>query len=85
MSLFRTAVRAFVIPNSRYYEAFNPAQHERMQLIIRQYCNKYGIKHYDFLKDKRFDDADFYDQDHLCQNGAKKFTRIIKEILSETK
>ncbi len=56
-----------------------------MQLIIKQYCNKYGIKHYDFLKDKRFDDADFYDQDHLCQNGAKKFTRIIKEILSETK
>ena len=91
-ALIKTCIERNVTPilmtvpaHKHYYEAFNPAQHERMQLIIRQYCNKYGIKHYDFLKDKRFDDADFYDQDHLCQNGAKKFTRIIKEILSETK
>lgn len=67
-----------------YTDALNPKQLKRMKSLIRHYCDRYGLRHYDFLTDKRFDDSDFYDQDHLCRAGAEKFTSIVKEILSDS-
>jgi hypothetical protein len=38
---------------------------------------EFGVRHLDYFTDGRFDDADFFDGDHLNAYGAEKFSRIL--------
>ena len=49
------------------------------------FCNSFAnqfdnVSFYDFSDDKRFSEDDFYDFNHLNENGAKKFTMILNNI-----
>lgn len=49
--------------------------------FITNLCNKYSCKYLNFFKEDRFVIADFEDNDHLKNNGAKKLSKIINDTL----
>lgn len=64
-----------------YYENLNKKQLDKMYEVIHKIPN---AEYYDYLKDERFVENDFYDADHLSDIGAKKFTLIFKkEVLDK--
>jgi hypothetical protein len=65
-----------------YYENCNEKLVMANDHLTQSISNFNNIKYFDYLKDKRFDKNDFYDNDHLNMQGAKKFSSIINsEIL----
>lgn len=64
-----------------YYDNLDKRQLNKMYEVIRKIPE---VKYYDYLKDKRFVEDDFYDPDHLSDIGARKFTLILKsEVLDK--
>ena len=45
--------------------------------FVERLKREYGIKYYDYREDYSFEDADFYDQSHLSEFGAEKFTKLL--------
>ena len=41
-----------------------------------------AMEYYDFVDDPRFVDTDYYDAGHLSEEGAEKFTRILRDTLA---
>lgn len=64
-----------------YYERLDAKQLGKMYAVINELKKKYGLRYYDYSKDKRFGADDFYDSDHLSDVGAKKFTLILRDEL----
>ena len=50
--------------------------------IFRKWPTVEGVDFWDFGKDPRFTNEDFYDGNHLNTHGNLKFTKIIDEHLS---
>lgn len=65
-----------------YYKNLEPAQLNEMYEGITDITRDKSVRYYDFLKDSRFDDADFHDTDHLSDIGARKFTKLLSDTLS---
>ncbi len=66
-----------------YYENLDERQLAKMYEVTFAMCKKYGLRYYDYMKDKRFVTDDFFDCDHMSDVGAKKFTSILKkEVLN---
>lgn len=64
-----------------YYEKLDKKQLKKMYEFIYKIPD---AVFYDYLKDKRFVEDDFYDADHLSDIGAQKFTLILKkEVLDK--
>jgi len=58
--------------------------YDSMVQIIDIFSSKYYAKYYNYYYDKRFDINDFWDNDHLNEYGAKKFSIIMKnEIIDK--
>lgn len=51
--------------------------------FIDSLCSKYNCKYYNLFEDKRFTKQDFYDNDHLKNNGAKKLSTILNDTLTK--
>ena len=62
-----------------YYEHIDPFKYKRMQEMINYLVSKYHIFYFNYLKDARFINSDFFNRDHLNSNGAEKFTKIIND------
>lgn len=45
--------------------------------VIAALCARFGVKYFDYSADPRFNDADFFDADHLSCRGGEKFARIL--------
>lgn len=52
-----------------YIEALDSLQLAEMYEGIEEMKRKHGIAYYDYLRDKRFTEEDFYDPDHLSDIG----------------
>ena len=51
--------------------------------VLSKKCN---IPYYDYFKGDRFEESDFYDNDHLNFMGAEKFSKILdNETVSKIK
>lgn len=59
-----------------YYEHLDRKQLNRMYEVVHTIPD---AEYYDYLKDGRFVEDDFYDADHLSDVGAKKFTLILRD------
>ena len=46
--------------------------------VISEHSN---VAYYDFMADDRFSVDDFYDQDHLNESGADKFTKLLSDTI----
>ena len=62
-----------------YYDIINPEKYLLMQNEIQTLSQKYNLKYYNYLKDRRFTADDFADSDHLNTQGAEKFSNILKD------
>ncbi len=65
-----------------YYNIFPREQLEKMYCAIRYLQDSCQVEFYDYFRDSRFIDEDFYNCSHLSRIGAAKFSKILKEDLS---
>lgn len=68
---------------SAYYKSLDKKQLDKTYELINEICHDYALPYFDYLKDPRFHEDDFYDCDHLSDIGAKKFTTILRNDLAE--
>lgn len=68
--------------HSSYYNYLEPKQEMEMWKGIEYLTKKYSINYFDFLRDTRFSDEDFYDSDHLSDIGATKLSKILLDTLT---
>lgn len=65
-----------------YYEHLNEHQLNQMYSTAKDITeNHNNIFYLNFLKDPRFNNKDFSNGDHLSEEGAEKFTKILKDSL----
>lgn len=64
-----------------YYENVNQQQITKMYELIKQIQMDYNVPYLDYLKDNRFVSEDFADPQHLSDNGAEKFTKILQQTI----
>lgn len=51
--------------------------------FISSLCKKYNCKYLNYFSDLRFEKTDFFDNDHLKYNGAKKLSTLINDTLKK--
>lgn len=66
-----------------YFNNLDSEQHRLMINNVELIKNKYNLLYFDYLKDSRFTANDFYDCDHLCDDGAIKFSEILQSDLNK--
>ena len=63
----------------------NQEQLDFLHNYIGELQRKYRIRYIDMQFDKEFVDRDYYNETHLSQYGAEKFTKKIDAILNSDK
>lgn len=51
------------------------------RMNIQKLCLKYNVQHLDYMNSKHFEKFDFNSCDHLNQEGARKFGKILNDLL----
>lgn len=51
------------------------------QMTINEFCSKYDLKYLNYMSSKEFELEDFYNPDHLNQDGALKFSQMLNNDL----
>jgi len=63
-----------------YNNSTNPVVIREMESFVANLKQKNpNVEYYDYSRDKRFVDEDFWDSSHLNDIGANKFSKIVKE------
>ena len=62
-----------------YYDHISPAWYGNMLANIGSVSRKYNASYLNYFYDKRFELDDYMDNDHLNENGARKFSFILKD------
>ena len=65
--------------NLTYSEHLDPDAEGRFRATVAELEKKYGLRFFDYLRDSRFSETDFIDNDHLNADGAARFSRIFDE------
>lgn len=76
----RHGIRVVLVstPHTKEYNScLNPQQIAHTQAMVDKIQKQYAVKYLDYREDNRFADDDFFDQSHLSEVGAKKFTKIL--------
>lgn len=72
-----------VCPTSEhYYSRFSPRIKSEFIDIINKVKDEFNIEVLDYFESKDFTDNDFYNVSHLNKEGAKKFTKMLREDIS---
>ena len=66
-----------------YYKFCNKKILDQNTNFINDLCKKYNAVYLNFFVDKRFILNDFYDNDHLKNNGANKLSKLINDTLTK--
>lgn len=61
-----------------YNNCLNENQIVNTQNTIKELQRQYDVEYYDFREDYRYKDDDFFDQSHLSEIGAEKFTKFLR-------
>jgi hypothetical protein len=62
-----------------YYTRMDPLTYAGMQSQVLMLARRYGLEYHNYFMDPRFNAGDFFDTDHLCGPGARKFSAILRE------
>ncbi|MFD2564613.1 hypothetical protein [Aquimarina rubra] len=69
-----------------YITALNPEKWNKIESVCKTLeSNNRNTTYINLREDYRLEDSDLYDADHLNHKGAKKYTQIINEIISDPK
>ena len=69
-----------------YEDQLNKKQLDLMKHSIHEIAEKYkNVNYFSFMNDNRFKKEDYRDADHLNIEGAKKFTKLLNEIVNDKK
>lgn len=74
----------FVTPPawSTYRQHLDRRQYEMTTYLADSIARKNNIRIINMIDDDRFEEKDFFDVVHLNENGAKKFSRLLKDTLA---
>ena len=67
-----------------YWDCFENSNSEQKMFIkdyISSLCNEYPVHYVDLESDKSFSYDDFFNETHLSEIGAEKFTKILYEYI----
>ena len=64
-----------------YHDTFNAEQKAYLQKHIKIYHQKFHFQYINMEDDCRFVDEDFFDDAHLTELGAEKFTKILNDSI----
>lgn len=64
-----------------YRENMVPSQYKMVNHLADSLSKVYGFKYLNMIDDPRFTAEDYYDGDHFTQEGATKFSKLLKEII----
>ncbi|HTB32152.1 MAG TPA: D-alanyl-lipoteichoic acid biosynthesis protein DltD [Bacteroidia bacterium] len=74
----------FTPPITSCYFKFVPKEHlDTMYSTVSGFCDKYKCRYLDYVSDKRFQNSDFADCNHLNSSGAEKFSKILNADILE--
>ncbi len=69
-----------------YYNRISTQQLSKMYQLVDSLQREFNVPYFNYMKDTRFLEDDFYDSNHLSEIGAAKFTKIlIKDLQNSTK
>ena len=72
-------------PQTKEYNGcLNEKQIENTQKTIKKLQRQYVVEYYDFREDYRYKDDDFFDQSHLSEIGAEKFTKNLMSCIQRS-
>ena len=60
-----------------YNKCLDSRQIAHTHSLVDKLQKQYAVEYYDYREDYRFTDDDFYDQSHLSEVGAEKFTKLL--------
>lgn len=63
------------------FEETNVRQKQFLQQYIEKLSNKIDFQYINLENDDRFEDEDFFDEAHLTEYGAEKFTKILNDSI----
>lgn len=67
-----------------YYQHVTPQNYNLMVNSLEVISKRHKVDYYNYFSDARFEISDFLDNDHLNEEGAKKFSIILKnDILAK--
>ena len=78
-------IKAVLVSPPYYWAGFNKKnieQEDFLQNYIKSIRDKYEFQYINLEDDSRFIDKDFYNETHLSEIGAKKFTKILNDSIS---
>ena len=62
-----------------YYKHLDKKQLQDMYELTHQFQEEFNVSYFDYLKDPRFVADDFYNESHMSNVGAIKFTKILNK------
>ena len=77
---FQHDIRVVLVstPHTKEYNAcLDSQQIAYTRSLVEILQKQYAVEYYDYREDNRFTDNDFYDQSHLSDIGANKFSKIL--------
>jgi hypothetical protein len=76
----------FLPPVTRSYaEAVDTSRHDRFVKLLDDFARIHSILMLNYYSDPRFQDSDFFDVDHLCDSGSRRFGRILAADIRNAK
>lgn len=76
----KRGIRLVLVTTPQTKEYNNCLSHQqimRTNSLVERLKREYGIEYYDYREEYSFEDIDFYDQSHLSEFGAEKFTKLL--------
>lgn len=71
------------LPHTKgYNQHLDEKQLSKTLSLVSSLKQQYGLDFYDYREDSRFVDEDFFDESHLSDVGAEKFTKILMNDMS---
>ena len=78
-------IKLVLVAPPYFWYCFDNANEEQkafVQNYIKRLKSKFKFQYIDLENDKRFEDKDFYNETHLSELGAEKFTIILNDSIS---
>lgn len=78
-------IKMILVSPPVYWDGFPDINEDQLQFsrkYIHEFCEQNKVRYIDMEFDSTYNKLDFSNENHLCQSGAIKFTKKIKQIIN---